>query len=398
MLIASKQCQFGQSNIQQASALTSEYLTGGNIYLNGSYSSNNTSCQNSVTSNVPHPNELLNIKNSSHLSLNSPIHIPGSSNSHSTNSRSNHNITSMGNKSVENISQRENNTRNFIHTSEDTFHHQNRSPIKIPTNMTNDQDFNFHQQRLNYHRCYRQESSPIFMDHELEGTNSTSKSEDEDDSLSGGSSAGDDHVPHVLAPSPNGGHAPRKCLLWACKACKKKSVTVDRRKQATLRERRRLRKVNEAFEKLKRRTCSNPEQRLPKVEILRSAIEYIETLEDLLHGSGPSISSNMDGLSSHRDFIRESNGSILSINSNSILNTASPSYFHDRLSHLSSQNSSPFTPISETEDTRDHGAASSLDCLSLIVESISKVKRDIHDLTAEDSPHTQTNSTIVSST
>ena len=34
------------------------------------------------------------------------------------------------------------------------------------------------------------------------------------------------------------------CLLWACKACKKKTVTVDRRKAATLRERRRLRKVS----------------------------------------------------------------------------------------------------------------------------------------------------------
>lgn len=43
------------------------------------------------------------------------------------------------------------------------------------------------------------------------------------------------HVPH-----PDG---PRACLLWACKACKKKTVTVDRRKAATLRERRRLRKV-----------------------------------------------------------------------------------------------------------------------------------------------------------
>ena len=52
-------------------------------------------------------------------------------------------------------------------------------------------------------------------------------------------------------------------------------VAVDRRKAATMRERRRLRKVNEAFEKLKRRTCANPSQRLPKVEILRNAIEYI---------------------------------------------------------------------------------------------------------------------------
>lgn len=43
--------------------------------------------------------------------------------------------------------------------------------------------------------------------------------------------------------------------------------------------------VNEAFELLKRRTSSNPNQRLPKVEILRNAIEYIESLEDLLQVS-----------------------------------------------------------------------------------------------------------------
>ena len=76
----------------------------------------------------------------------------------------------------------------------------------------------------------------------------------------------------------NGG----KCLVWACKSCKKKSTTPDRRKQATIRERRRLRKVNEAFETLKKRTCPNNNQRLPKVEILRNAIEYIESLESLL--------------------------------------------------------------------------------------------------------------------
>lgn len=52
-------------------------------------------------------------------------------------------------------------------------------------------------------------------------------------------------VNHIL--EPNGGNCssngPRKCLAWACKACKKKTVSVDRRKAATLRERRRLRKV-----------------------------------------------------------------------------------------------------------------------------------------------------------
>ena len=78
----------------------------------------------------------------------------------------------------------------------------------------------------------------------------------------------------------------RRCLLWACKVCKRKTVTVDRRKAATMRERRRLKKVNEAFDTLKRRTCPNPNQRLPKVEILRNAIEYIENLEDILRSSG----------------------------------------------------------------------------------------------------------------
>ncbi|XP_011313849.1 myogenic-determination protein isoform X2 [Fopius arisanus] len=94
-----------------------------------------------------------------------------------------------------------------------------------------------------------------------------------------------EHVPHPHVLDATSPHGPRRCLLWACKACKKKTVTVDRRKAATLRERRRLRKVNEAFEVLKRRTSSNPNQRLPKVEILRNAIEYIESLEAVLQGN-----------------------------------------------------------------------------------------------------------------
>lgn len=48
------------------------------------------------------------------------------------------------------------------------------------------------------------------------------------------------HVQHVLGPS-------RRCLAWACKACKRKTAAVDRRKAATLRERRRLRKVGTYF-------------------------------------------------------------------------------------------------------------------------------------------------------
>ena len=48
---------------------------------------------------------------------------------------------------------------------------------------------------------------------------------------------------HILAPRCMAEKNRQPCLTWACKACKKKNVTVDRRKAATLRERRRLRKV-----------------------------------------------------------------------------------------------------------------------------------------------------------
>ena len=110
------------------------------------------------------------------------------------------------------------------------------------------------------------------------------------DECSSGGDENDEHIPHILAPGLHGPN--RRCLLWACKACKKKTVAVDRRKAATMRERKRLHKVNDAFETLKRRTCPNPNQRLPKVEILRNAIDYIESLEELLHGSrgGPMVS------------------------------------------------------------------------------------------------------------
>ncbi|XP_031714939.1 myogenic factor 6 [Anarrhichthys ocellatus] len=106
-------------------------------------------------------------------------------------------------------------------------------------------------------------------------------------------SPGQDNVPsetgeessgeeHVLAPPGLRAHCDGQCLMWACKICKRKSAPTDRRKAATLRERRRLKKINEAFEVLKRKTVANPNQRLPKVEILRSAISYIEGLQDLL--------------------------------------------------------------------------------------------------------------------
>ncbi|XP_058802436.1 myogenic factor 5 isoform X2 [Phymastichus coffea] len=146
----------------------------------------------------------------------------------------------------------------------------------------------------------------------------------------------------------------RTCLLWACKACKKKTVTVDRRKAATLRERRRLRKVNEAFEVLKRRTSDNPNQRLPKVEILRNAIEYIESLETLLRGNRVS--------SSHKRANLEN------------MSADSPQYVTDRLRQFSDP-LARFQPIGgydqKIDPTNEQSSGSSLDCLNLIVQSIS---------------------------
>ncbi|XP_037551873.1 myogenic factor 6 [Nematolebias whitei] len=98
-------------------------------------------------------------------------------------------------------------------------------------------------------------------------------------SETGGESSGEEHV---LAPPGLQSHCDGQCLMWACKICKRKSAPTDRRKAATLRERRRLKKINEAFDALKKKTVANPNQRLPKVEILRSAISYIERLQDLL--------------------------------------------------------------------------------------------------------------------
>ena len=48
-----------------------------------------------------------------------------------------------------------------------------------------------------------------------------------------------------------------------------------------------LYQVNEAFEMLRQQTTSPPNQRLPKVEILRNAICYIEALEKILNSTEP---------------------------------------------------------------------------------------------------------------
>lgn len=208
-------------------------------------------------------------------------------------------------------------------------------------------------------RNFNQDDSP-FNDHRS-GSRSSVASDDEENLTSDSpinftssspstgplSPADDEHhdEEHVLAPA--NGH-PRRCLAWACKACKKKIVTVDRRRAATLRERKRLRKVNEAFEKLKRRSCANPNQRLAKVEILRNAIEYIESLEESLHGS------------CLRDRDCDSGGSdYTSVNS--------PPYLSEQLNRYSEGNS--FSSLQDGSDV-PMNSVSSLDCLSLIVQSI----------------------------
>lgn len=167
------------------------------------------------------------------------------------------------------------------------------------------------------------ESGSVEAEESNEGNESNEPIEPIESNERSNESNENEHVPHPhvaldTADTTASTHGPRRCLLWACKACKKKTVTVDRRKAATLRERRRLRKVsrnrirsnriresragsisspidrsafqvNEAFEVLKRRTSNNPNQRLPKVEILRNAIEYIEGLEALLQTNRSSV-------------------------------------------------------------------------------------------------------------
>ena len=50
--------------------------------------------------------------------------------------------------------------------------------------------------------------------------------------------------------------------------------------------------MNEAFEMLRQQTTSPPNQRLPKVEILRNAICYIEALEKILNSTEPPTITN----------------------------------------------------------------------------------------------------------
>ncbi|EDW83290.1 uncharacterized protein Dwil_GK22777 [Drosophila willistoni] len=199
---------------------------------------------------------------------------------------------------------------------------------------------NYNHQSLDSDNQTKELSSPIY----------TTDYDDENSSLSS--------EEHVLAPLVcASAQSSRPCLTWACKACKKKSVTVDRRKAATMRERRRLRKVNEAFEILKRRTSSNPNQRLPKVEILRNAIEYIESLEDLLQESTPTrdgdnLAPNLSGKVCQSDYLSSYAGA----------------YLEDKLSYYNKH----LEKYGQYSDGESSANGSSLDCLNLIVQSINK--------------------------
>ncbi|XP_029945328.1 myoblast determination protein 1 homolog [Salarias fasciatus] len=166
---------------------------------------------------------------------------------------------------------------------------------------------------------------------------------------------------HVRAPG--GLHQAGHCLLWACKACKRKTTHADRRKAATMRERRRLSKVNDAFETLKRCTASNPNQRLPKVEILRNAISYIESLQALLRvGRDDAFYPPLDA---HYSADSEASSPRSSC-SDSAMDFISPG-------STTSENSDGSYCGQTAEDCSSSKTSliSSLDCLSSIVERIS---------------------------
>ncbi|XP_044133199.1 myogenic factor 5 [Bufo gargarizans] len=178
-----------------------------------------------------------------------------------------------------------------------------------------------------------------------------------------------DEEEHVRAPT--GHHQAGHCLMWACKACKRKSSTMDRRKAATMRERRRLKKVNHAFETLKRCTSTNPNQRLPKVDILRNAIKYIESLQDLLREQVESYYS-LPGQS-----CSEPNSPVSSC-SDGMVECSSPQWS----SRNNSFDNAYCSDLSTSFATNKLSALSSLDCLSNIVDRITSAEQcglPLHD-------------------
>ncbi|KAF7245464.1 hypothetical protein EYD10_08387 [Varanus komodoensis] len=166
---------------------------------------------------------------------------------------------------------------------------------------------------------------------------------------------------HIRAPS--GHHQAGRCLLWACKACKRKTTNADRRKAATMRERRRLSKVNEAFETLKRCTSTNPNQRLPKVEILRNAIRYIESLQALLREQEDAYYPVLEHYSGDSDA-----SSPRSNCSDGMLDYSGPPCSSRR---RNSYDNNYYTETLADSKQGKSSVVSSLDCLSSIVERIS---------------------------
>ncbi|KAG2460310.1 MYF6 factor, partial [Polypterus senegalus] len=146
---------------------------------------------------------------------------------------------------------------------------------------------------------------------------------------------------------------------------------TDRRKAATLRERRRLKKINEAFEALKKKTVANPSQRLPKVEILRSAISYIEKLQDLLHTLDQQDKTH-DNVDPYNYNLKEQH-----------INKVSSTELYGRGScHSSWQDIPDHSSVSAAIRTEGPGVESSsstsLRCLSSIVDSISSEEPKIN--------------------
>ena len=85
-------------------------------------------------------------------------------------------------------------------------------------------------------------------------------------------SMGDSDLQHLVVHHDQDGGEPQ-CLVWACRACKRMRRVLDRRAMATVRERKRLSKVNEAFECLRQHTSTSSNHRLPKVRDYKSEIQ-----------------------------------------------------------------------------------------------------------------------------
>ncbi|TWW64768.1 myogenic factor 5 [Takifugu flavidus] len=172
--------------------------------------------------------------------------------------------------------------------------------------------------------------------------------------------AGSEEDEHIRVPGAP--HQPGHCLPWACKACKRKSNFVDRRRAATMRERRRLKKVNHAFDALRRCTSANSSQRLPKVEILRNAIQYIESLQELLREQVESY-YGLPGESGSEP------GSPLSNCSDGPADGNSPVW-----QQMNAAYSSGYLYAKNEILTDKTAGASSLECLSSIVDRLSSVE------------------------